>query len=220
MVCITNWHYLQGCFMLCAWLSLWCLVPWINHLPLHLTDLSRVLLLTWYGGVILVSVCLLRILINCPPMVGLPQAHREPSLGHKNRRARQGLKHRTYIYIWYTSLWNLELIDIFADQIANTCMAIHIQSYRQHYQCHLGALVSINRCSATDIILPFAQKSRRNTRVSTLFTLFWPFSIWWETKSSSGDNFYNMTRLSNKRMFDAVLWAKKQTRFLFEIAYH
>ena len=123
-------------------------------------------------------------------------------------------------HLWYTSLWNLELIDIFADQIANTCMAIHIQSYRQHYQCHLGALVSINRCSATDIILPFAQKSRRNTRVSTLFTLFWPFSIWWETKSSSGDNFYNMTRLSNKRMFNAVLWAKKQTRFLFEIAYH
>ena len=43
LVCITNWHYLQGCFRLCDWLSLWCLVPWINKLrprwnEQHFTD--------------------------------------------------------------------------------------------------------------------------------------------------------------------------------------
>ena len=33
-VCIPNWNILQGCFWLCDWLSLWCLVPWTNYCPL------------------------------------------------------------------------------------------------------------------------------------------------------------------------------------------
>ena len=35
LVCITIWYYLQGCFRFCGWLSLWCLVPWIDCLPLY-----------------------------------------------------------------------------------------------------------------------------------------------------------------------------------------
>ena len=32
-ICILNYDNIHGSFMLCNWFFLWCLVPWIKHLP-------------------------------------------------------------------------------------------------------------------------------------------------------------------------------------------
>ena len=63
LVCITNWHYLKGCFRPCDWLSLWCLVPWINHLPLYFGKLFWGRLLIRRGYFWLCICFFLRILI-------------------------------------------------------------------------------------------------------------------------------------------------------------